>query len=260
MSRSNFKEVTESSLQTGEKPQWARDHSSRTLDHQLKKYSQWFPGKENKVTDSLSRDDHISDNKITFILFSIIQQHIPLNFKISPLPPVIVSNLLAMLQRLPEATQQREARQQSRIMLGSVSKSFSNKSTSNTIPSSIRSPTNTKYTSSLTSPKPCANQNFSPTRFSSLVASIVRGTVDHMGSTSRDNFRRNPLLDEDGKPTRILQTQYKGYQNKNPNQKQQKAIPFCIIKQINANKSTEKEKATSQLITGTIFFVMSSCK
>ena len=80
--------------------------------------------------------------------------------------------------------------------------------------------------------------------------------MDHVGST----LCRDPKLDEDGKPTRILQKQYKGYQNKDPNQKQQKVIPFCIIKQINASKSTEKEKATSRLITGAIFFAMRSCE
>ena len=58
---------------------------------------------------------------------------------------------------------------------------------------------------------------FSPIRFSSLVASIVRGAMDHVGLTFRDNFRRDPRLDEDGKPARILQKQYKGYQNKDPN-------------------------------------------
>ena len=84
----------------------------------------------------------------------------PPNFEISPLPPVIVSNLLAMLQRLPEATQQREAYQRSRITLGSASKKFSNKSTFNTIPSSTLSPTSIKYLSSLLSPKPRAKQNF----------------------------------------------------------------------------------------------------
>ena len=60
---------------------------------------------------------------------------------------------------------------------------------------------------------------FFPTRFSSLVASTVRGTVDHVGLIFRDNFRRDPRLEEDGNPARILQTQYRGYQNKDPNQK-----------------------------------------
>ena len=83
---------------------------------------------------------------------------------------------------------------------------------------------------------------FSPTRFSSLVTSTVRGIVDNMGSTFRDNFRRNTRLDEDGKPARVLQKQYNGYQNKDPNQKQQKVILFCIINQINTNKSSEKRK------------------
>ena len=96
--RSNVMKSTESNLQTREKLKWARDHSSRTLDDELKEYSQWFPGKENEVVDALSRDDHISDQQLTFLLFSIIPQKMSPNFKISPLPPVIVSTLLAILQ------------------------------------------------------------------------------------------------------------------------------------------------------------------
>ena len=84
----------------------------------------------------------------------------PPNFKISPLSPVIVSTLLAMLQQVSEATQQRKAHQRSRIALGFASKSFSNKSTFKTIPSSTLSPTSIKYLSSLLSPKPRAKQNF----------------------------------------------------------------------------------------------------
>ena len=158
--RFNFKEETESNLQTGEKLKWARDHSSRTLDNELKEYSQWFPGKENEVADSLSRDYHIIDQQLTFLLFSIILQQKPPNFKISPLPPVIVSTLLAILQWLSEATQQRKAHQRSRIALGFASKSFSNKSTFKRIPFSTLSPTSIKSPSSLPSPKPCAKQNF----------------------------------------------------------------------------------------------------
>ena len=84
----------------------------------------------------------------------------PPNFDLSPLPPMITYTLLAMLQRLPKATQQREAHQRSRIALGFASKSFSNKSTFKTIPSSTLSPTSITSPSSLPSPKTCAKQNF----------------------------------------------------------------------------------------------------
>ena len=68
--RSNFNDEEETNLQTGEKLVWARYHSTRMLDNKIKEYSQWLPGKENEVADSLSRDDHICDQLLTSLLFS----------------------------------------------------------------------------------------------------------------------------------------------------------------------------------------------
>ena len=128
----------------------------------------------------------------------------PHNFKISPLPSVIESRCLAMLQRLPAATQQREARQRSKIALGFDFKSSYKKSKSNMTLSLTHSPTNTRSPSFL----------ISQARFATLVASTVRSSVDYVGSSFRNNFRRDPRLDEDGKPSRVLSKQYKGYKTR----------------------------------------------
>ena len=84
----------------------------------------------------------------------------PHNFKISPLPLVIESRFLAMLQRLPAATQQREAHQRSKIALGFDFRSSYKKSKSSMTLSLMRSPTNTRSPSFPPSPKPFAKPSF----------------------------------------------------------------------------------------------------
>ena len=142
--RSNFNDEEETNLQTGEKLVWARNNSTRMLDNTIKEYLQWFLGKENEVTDYLSRDDHICDQVLTSLLFSQIPEQMPHNFKLFPLSPVIESRFLAMLQRLLAATRQREAHHRSKIALGSDFRSSYKKSKSSMILSLTRSPTNTR--------------------------------------------------------------------------------------------------------------------
>ena len=175
----------------------------------------------------------------------------PPNFNLLPLPLVIVSTLLTMIQRLPEATQQREVHQRSRIALGFTSKKSSSKSISNTILSSIPSPTNTntKSPSSSPSPKPCAKQNFfQPVSLPWLQAqSVVPWTmwVWSSGTTSvviPDSRKTGILLEFYKHNTEVIKTRIQIKSNK----KQSISV--------SSNKSTEKEKGTSQFIAGTIFF------
>ena len=84
----------------------------------------------------------------------------PHNFTISPLPPVIESRFLAMLQRLLAATQQREAQQRSKIALGFDFKSSYKKSKSSMTLSLTHSQTNTRSPSFPPSHNPFAKPSF----------------------------------------------------------------------------------------------------
>ena len=81
-----------------------------------------------------------------------------------------------------------------------------------------------------------------------------------MGSSFRDNFRRDHRLDEDGKPSRVLSKQYKGYKNKDPTESQQKALPICVAKQVIQDQATAKAQASGKLIVGAMVFAMRSCE
>ncbi len=43
----------------------ARQHASHFTNYNIKKYSQWFPGRKNNVADSLSRDFDLDNAEIT---------------------------------------------------------------------------------------------------------------------------------------------------------------------------------------------------
>ena len=48
----------------------ARAHARRYMNHEIREYSQWFPGKENCVADALSRDFHLSDDDLTHLILN----------------------------------------------------------------------------------------------------------------------------------------------------------------------------------------------
>ena len=57
LQKSNFREET-NFIQASVRIQVARDHAQRYLDLGIKNFKQWFPGRLNNVTDSLSQDFH----------------------------------------------------------------------------------------------------------------------------------------------------------------------------------------------------------
>lgn len=119
LKKSNFKESeSESKEMTKAKLKLSRDHATRLMENNIKDYSQWFPGVLNEVADSLSRDHHVSDQKLTNFFLSNLSKQTPTNFQIFPLPQEIESFIFSMLQTLPEATQQQEKHKPSSLFLG----------------------------------------------------------------------------------------------------------------------------------------------
>ena len=56
------------------------------LENDLCQYSQGFPGKENDVSDALSRDDGRSDEELTHVLRTSVPKQIPDYFEINRCP------------------------------------------------------------------------------------------------------------------------------------------------------------------------------
>jgi hypothetical protein len=49
-------------VQASVRIQVAREHAMRYMHHEIRDYSQWFPGIENNVADALSREMDLSDD------------------------------------------------------------------------------------------------------------------------------------------------------------------------------------------------------
>jgi hypothetical protein len=64
--KSNFKESEKESPQmTAEKIKLSREHARRLMKNSCCEYSQWFPGVDNELADSLSRDHHLTPDTLT---------------------------------------------------------------------------------------------------------------------------------------------------------------------------------------------------
>ena len=88
------------------------------MEHEIKNYSQWFPGEVNDVSDALSRGDDRSDDELTTILRTFVPSQVPVHFEIVQLPSEISSWLTSLLQRLPVKEQLLEKHTRTKIGRG----------------------------------------------------------------------------------------------------------------------------------------------
>ena len=142
------------------KSRTAREHAIRYLTFQIHDYPQWFPGEENWLADSLSRDHDLSDDQLTHLIVHSAPSQIPQDFNLAPLPDEIVSSLTSTMQRLPAETQEQEQHQPSKFRLGAGGKLSSNPSTIPPPHSSTTSTSQARTNSSAPSPKQSDNANF----------------------------------------------------------------------------------------------------
>jgi len=101
---------------------------------------------------------------------------------------------------------------------------------------------------------------YSGKAYDTLASGTIRNSISDISSTFRENGRPNPTKDEDLQLSFILQRQFRAFKNANPKEKQQKAIPACIIAEIAKRKLMKLQCATSQLTILAFFFAMRSCE
>jgi hypothetical protein len=122
LKKSNFKENDKESIEmTAAKLKISRGHHAlQMLKSKCRDYIQWFPGDENDLAGSLSRDFHLSNDQLLSIYLSSIPKQTPTNLMISLLPQEILSFLSSMLQTLPEQMQPPERHKTSSLAHGLV--------------------------------------------------------------------------------------------------------------------------------------------
>jgi hypothetical protein len=82
----------------------ARRLASLLIDEQCCIYSQWFLGDLNNISDSLSRDFHISDSNLVSLLTTAFPDQVPFGLSIHPIPTEISSWVTSLLLSHPQTT------------------------------------------------------------------------------------------------------------------------------------------------------------
>ena len=103
-------------------------------------------------------------------------------------------------------------------------------------------------------------RRFSGPSHGTLVESTIRGAISYVSQIFRENYQPKPIKDEDGELGRVLSRQYRAYKNSDPNPKQQKSIPICVVAEVFKNKATDNQRATSQLAIGGFFYACRCCE
>ena len=129
----NFKVDGEDPIQATIRLEVARGRARRFMDNNIKDYSQWFPGKENDVSDALSRDDDKSYEELIQILKTFVPSQLPLHFRIVPLPKEIVLWMTSLLARLPVKQQLQGKQTRTKLRHGGHGQSIATQLASNTI-------------------------------------------------------------------------------------------------------------------------------
>ena len=100
----------------------------------------------------------------------------------------------------------------------------------------------------------------SPNVVTPLQSSSVKETISNVSATFRFHDRPNPTFDRFGKPSLILQRQWRAYTNADRIRKNQKAIPQSVLRRLREVANSEMSKALADLIIGAYFFAMRSCE
>jgi hypothetical protein len=93
-----------------------------------------------------------------------------------------------------------------------------------------------------------------------LAKSSVENTINAVAATFRENGREDPHRDAERHVSRLLQRQLRSYKKDDPNEKQQKALPFCVYQLLLTSPSSELRRATAELAAAAHFWAMRSCE
>ena len=105
------------------------------------------------------------------------------------------------------------------------------------------------------------DREFSPSSKKDLVSSTCKEAVDKVAEVFRTNNRRDPRYGENGTDVNeSLKLQYKGYSNKDPETKQQKALTPSFYRHLLNSAKSKKEMAIAHLSIFAFFYACRSCE
>jgi len=101
------------------------------------------------------------------------------------------------------------------------------------------------------------NPKHDPSTGPAVGAKSVHAALNAVASTFRTNHCRSPAHDHiTARLAFVLQRQLKGYTNKDPAEKPQKALTPSILRTLTALRNSTLDEAVSQLAVGAFFFAM----
>ena len=95
LKKSNFHDKNKSNMEL------ARWLGHFLTSNRICNYSQYWPGEQNEIADSLSRDHHLTDHQLTALLRYHFPTQLPNNFRIVPLQPDVVSWIFSLVPLRP---------------------------------------------------------------------------------------------------------------------------------------------------------------
>jgi hypothetical protein len=211
----------------------------RYMNHEIRDYSQWFPGIKNNVADALSREMDLSDDTLTKLLRLSFPKQTPENFIIVPLPNEIFSWLTSLLQQMPVYERFREEHTRTTLGRGFDGSSTASPQDLNMTPTSHPFLVSRKSNLSEPSRLPSETPDFRETL---QLPWLLRQS--RVPAAFRSKGHPNPTRDNEGLLAFPLSRQYRSYLNCDPKEVQQKAIPLCILSAIALKDSTETQVAT----------------
>ena len=243
--KTNFKEDILDPIEAKTRIKIARHHASLFVEKDIKEYSQWFEGKKNPVADALSREFERPDIELTNILRSLFPSQLPQHFEIVPLPTEIV--LTSLLQKLPGKEQLQELHTRAKQDPGVDSNSMS--TWRGCLSLLIY---RTAFAVAM------RQARFSGPSYERLAEGTIQNSLSDICSTFRKNGRPNPTKDDDMQLRFVLSRLYQAFRNEDPNEKQQKAVPPCVILAIAQLVHTDEQRAIGQFARLGFFFAMRS--
>jgi hypothetical protein len=159
MRKTNLKEEIDHVLATV-RIEVTRSHATRYMNHRIREHSQWIPGSQNNVADSLLRNMDRTDAELPQFFFTHVPSQIPSIFKIVPLPNEIVCWVTLLLQKLPMQKRYRKVHMKTMLGCGGGGKNIASPQGLEKTSSSRNSPEKIEATSSVHSPWLCMKGDF----------------------------------------------------------------------------------------------------
>ena len=97
-------------------------------------------------------------------------------------------------------------------------------------------------------------------KIGTLVEGTVRGAVSNVVQAFLAAGRQSPTKDGDNELSILLSQQFRAFQNDDPKEKQEKALPISVLDKLAKRQVTDLDRAITQLTVGAAFFACRSCK